>query len=385
MSIRIWNPGSLIKESLWDMEKTGAHIICGVPRTGTSATMGCTRAQYGEELILGGDTRNPPKEELPDEMFDEKNEHLREIANYTYRAVDLPDMKTRYEKTMEMNPTGFWETGFTVMGMTWVRGLKDWFDKLEKGEHWITKIVGSGIVESDPRYIGKIVYTLRDPRSAAKSHQKLSRGPQVDGQALSDHARMAGMFVNTPLDFMKHSAWAAQFFKEHPNIPVLLTKYDDLVENPKPTLDRIFQFLTPGVEAKKEAVDIIQPKLRRSKPLPDTEEDEWIEADKMYEAMCIGDWQKVLDIYEAYLPTLNRKQQKWFCHRIGRPVVRSECVECKRNPKVPERLKALSDHMNINWQVMPCSYECGFDEDNKPLSVMESIANNHWDNAEKLT
>lgn len=354
----------------------GAILITGIPRTGTSLGMRVCREQYGEDMIVGSDTRGDVPDELSEEALKQMRPEVREINQYLYKNVVRDKTKARMKKMQDMNPTGFWETKYTVNGLKWNYGDKELFELLKK-EQRILKVVSSGLIQSNPEHIDKVVYTLRDPRSAAKSQQRLRRGPSIrEGESLSETMSKDGVHVTDAKMFIDGTYHAAKFFLENPDIPVYMYKYDDLVANPKDTLKGIFEFMTGAKRVKKAAVDIIKPKLKRSKPV-DVEGLIWDEADALYELFQERKFQEIVDFYENDEREVHIQKRRWFCPRISRMVTKPECENCTNIPEVTKNFIKEAARKGVKHAFEPCTYECGFNG-KKPKTVAQSIAKSHW-------
>ena len=82
---------------------------------------------------------------------------------------------TRTDHSKMMNPNGFWEDGrFTVRGLSWRFNCREELDGyLTEEKPTCVKIVSQGLIQTDPRYISKMVYLIRHPRNVAKSQENL--------------------------------------------------------------------------------------------------------------------------------------------------------------------------------------------------------------------
>ena len=354
--------------------KHGAWVMAGVPRSGTSLLMGCMLKQYGPDIVIGTDTtiempENLERDDVPAKIYD--------IVNYNYKNFRRQQAEERRIKARDMNPTGFWETGFTVSGLTWQYRIRERLAKLTSGEEKaIMKIVSGGLLQSDPRYIGKVVYTLRAPKKASKSQERIRRGPQINGDSLSELARKDGYVVNNPEMFIKNSYQAAKFFVENPDIPVFLYNYDLLIDDPETTLKDIVAFVD-GSEVKQETIDFVDKTLRRSKPEDiETEIDE--EAEVVYQLMSQKKFKEVVDYVSDESRNIHSFGNRFYCSRLGRDVVKAECRMCKSDPEHRKQFKHTAIRKGIDYTKLPCTYECGFDEKSEPLTPVQSIENNFW-------
>ena len=129
--------------------------------------MDCLRMAFGDERVIGEKFPQESRiaaglakhEEETDSEF-EARQYIRDLFN--------PNAQKDFTITKDMNPNGFWECRYSVQGIKWHMDMP----KIDKQ---ICKIVSQGLINSNPNYIGKIIYMLRDPRQVAKSQERLKR------------------------------------------------------------------------------------------------------------------------------------------------------------------------------------------------------------------
>lgn len=353
-------------------------VVSGCPRSGTSLMMNCLRHALGDDRILGHEF---PSIENKLEKFNEKKPHETEeqyqLRMYLSKKMN-PDLEEDLEETKDLNPNGFWECTFSVRGVYFTPQFESFLEEMEfEDENKLTvcKIVSQGLAQSDPRYIHKVIYMLRDPYSVAKSQERLKRNmtfihPETGGEVnLFDEVT-----IHSPEMFIKVSLSAAQWLENHPEIPVLFVNYDDLIQKPNETLNIIQDFLQEGNFEK--AKSIINPKLKRSYAEPE-KSDLWEDAEYVYEKMLNQDF-NFMEFLTDKKRKFNRLQRKWPCLRARQYMIEPHCKACKSDKKFRESLKEYAKSANVDWQNEPCVFECGFNLDSDPITIEKSIENNFW-------
>jgi len=351
-------------------------VVSGCPRSGTSLTMEIMRTVLGQDRIRGI--------KFPREEIDRTKKRPNETEyQYNYRKYVVnhfePNRHLLNEKSRDMNPNGFWEhPAFTVNGVRYSMEhsalLKE--IKAEKNPS-VCKIVSQGLAESDPVYIDKVVYLLRDPASVAKSQERLTRSMMIKHPETGEMINFwKGAKVIEPRMFIDVSIVAAQWFLANPEIPVCLVKYDCLVSTPGEVLNRIGDFIGEGdfMEAEK----LIQVKLNRNSgyeldhPLAE-------EAFTVYNFMCDGDWQGVIDYAKNQSTRRSEERRQWFCLRRGMGTDSMICDMCQVDTLMRDSFKLSAKQQGIDWIKLPCGYECGYDKGmTNHKSIEDSIEHNHW-------
>jgi hypothetical protein len=329
---------------------------------------------FGEDKMVGSkfmreDFKDP---EWPKWMSPERKAISNRILEKRRSNIKKRREKAGNKLRKGMNPDGFWETPY-VKGMRWNVNDADNFKKWEDPAcEEVIKIISPGIYGTDPRFIHKVVFMLRDPRSVATSQEDLLHPtPLVDGEKLDN-----GFRNNSPMFWIRSYRAAARFFKDNPQIEVYFVKYDDLVANPKDTLQGVANFFG-GEYDLDAAVSAVKPKLKRSVP-KEIDDEPWDDAESIFEMMQAQNYAGILKQAEDHTAESNQLRT-WHCFRMGRMVTRTECKLCRTNPTVMENYKIAADARDVPWYDEPCTYECGIDPDpSKHISIEESIENNSW-------
>jgi hypothetical protein len=356
-------------------------VVAGNPRSGTSLMMRCFCEAVGKDRIVGDEFPQDKRFEIITKQGEEESDAHYAIRKYTFDKY--PDNSPEVvEKYKDMNPNGFWECPFTVQGIQYRPRLKEeYFDKMDtedKDKPLVIKLVNSGLFMSDPKYIDKVVYMLRDPHSIAKSQERLKREQKFtlkDGRVVD---LFEGQTVHDPRFFIQSTTQFAQWRLDHPDVPLLMQPYDDMVADPKKELKNIGDFT--GIDLTK-ATQIINPKLKRSKPDMTKESDLWEEAEAIYECVKKEDWQGVIDISSDPKSNFSKGQLTYTCLRLRAGVSYHNCVACRRDMS-KEFIESGIKRANANkweWWLEPCAFECGMDPDDEdPMTIEESIQHNHW-------
>lgn len=350
------------------------NIVCGVPRSGTSMTMELMRLTFGDDRILGSKF---PRESRAEDKFPGETD---EVYSYRMALQELKkeQNKDKNEKSKDLNPNGFWEMPFTVAGIRYSLTYSDLFKKINSSkEPLICKIVSQGLPTSDPGYINKIIYLLRDPASVSKSQERLERELMVKLPGSDETIDFwEGAQIIEPRMFITVSIQAAQWFKANPEVPVLFVKYLDIVQKPEETLRKMQDFLGEGDFT--QAIDSIEVKLNRSTgheldhPLAE-------EANQVYEMMCKQDWDGIIEYAIAKDTERSKETVQWTCLRRGVTTNTMLCELCKSDKLMMESFKKAAEEMGIDWENKPCGFDCGIGNNpNKPITADESIKNNHW-------
>lgn len=351
------------------------YIVSGCPRSGTSLMMDCMREVFGEDRIRG---KKFPQESRIEEVFTKKedeSEAIFECRKYIYEYQN-PDWKEELEASKDMNPNGFWEGKYSVNGIRYnFPDSKELKEIREEKIKSVYKIVSHGLFHSDPIYIDKIIFMIRHPRAVAKSQEKLKRNLKFRTQDGKFIDLGEDIVIHTPEMFNNVTLMASKFLLENPNIPILFVEFENLLEKPEETLSQIQSFLGEGDFNK--ATKLINPKLRRSYP-QEIDNDLWEDAEFIYEKFKQKEFKAIIDYMEDETKVTNRQNRRWLCPRTGIMTVENHCKTCKSDPEFRRSLKDHANSQNVDWTVEPCLFECGFDLDNEPISIEESIKNNFW-------
>ena len=338
--------------------------------------MRCMHEVFGEDKIHG--TKFPNEDRYTAVRGDEESDEQFRIRQYIMDKRKPANADEIFKSTMDMNPNGFWECQWSVRGIAYSFPFADELKEIESEtdeSRSVCKIVSQGLIASDPKYVSKVIYMLRGPRAVAKSQERLKRGPSY----VDDNGNLINMSdevtVHTPEMFISVTTMAARWRLKYPDIPFLLVRYDDLVEDPDTTLEVIGNFIGRDMSP---ARGIVNKKLRRSEP-EDIPNDLWEDADFIYEKFEAGEYQGILDYMSDMKRAANRSAMNWFCPRTGRGVSEAMCRICMSNPVTRDNFIQSSNAAGIDWVNEPCPYECGFNMDmDEHLTIEESIRNNFW-------
>jgi hypothetical protein len=317
---------------------------------------------FGDDRIIG--SKFPQEDRIAVGLDKHEDETDSEFDARQYiREIVSPNVARDFEISKDMNPNGFWECRYSV------RGIK-WHMNMPKIDKQICKIVSQGLISSNPDFISKIVYMLRDPRQVAKSQERLKRFPFMS----HEEEMNSGLVIHTPEMFISVTYQACKWLLAHPEVPVLTVSFDDLIMYPDKTLGRIQNFLNEGDFSNHQ----IDPKLKRSYP-QEIGNHLWEYADTMYEFMKNEEYQKVVDYFEENQKMIFRDKVTTFCTRLRERMVYNECLNCKKSCSLVKNLVKRAEERKIAWQYEPCMFDCLTDPFNDHISMEESVKNNHWE------
>lgn len=326
------------------------------------------RAALGDERMIA--TAFPQEQRDPGKRQEGESDGEFAARQYLIAKRDPEGKRAkRREKARNMNPNGFFEMEWTVQGIRWSIPRADDLKRAKTAPVPFVKVVSQGLALSDPRYISKIVYLIREPRAVAKSQENLSgrfpgdESPERDGKQVK--IRSTSMFcqVNTA---------AAAWFVANPDVPVLVVKYDDLIEHPERECMRIGDFIGEGNWG--AAVGKIDPSLRRSR----VNEDDGIDyttPDRIHRFVCSGNWPAVVDTAKAESERpVDRNKLAVLCPRLGRRVSADECSACRGDDNTRINFTKNAIKRGIDFSVEPCIREVVAGE----KTIDESIVDNSW-------
>jgi len=199
------------------------YVVSGCPRSGTSLMMEIFRTALGDARVIG---RKFPQEARLD-LVEGDTAEMRE-----YRRLVLTTLKGHdVEKTRDMNPDGFWECPFTVKGIHYHSSTKGLLRTVgSEDKPYVCKVVSQGLAGSNPIYVDGVVFMLRHPEAVAKSQERLVRSFKVkrpgSGEVID---LLENAVIRSPQMFIEVSLLAAQWFSDHPEIPVYIVNYEDLL------------------------------------------------------------------------------------------------------------------------------------------------------------
>jgi hypothetical protein len=336
------------------------------------------RSAFGEERILGEEFPNETRQKV-EAQRQEALSKLTEIQRYLLEKMRVkPKESSMTNRVLDMNPNGYFEMAFTVRGAAFSPATARLLERVEKEEKpSICKIVSQGLAKSDPRYIDKVVFMVRDPRAVAKSQERLGRqnpmdperAPQRNGKPIL--IRSVGMYNQVTVA-------AARWIVNHPDIPVHVVNYDALLDNPLPVIASIAEFLGEGDFSR--AHELIDTSLRRSEPEAVDEGEDALFAMALHGHLLVGRFDRVLETAKAraeYLRANPPAPKQWHCPRLKQTVVENICRLCRSHELTTRNLRETAKKKKIKWEGEPCPYECGIMGD-AGITVAESIAQNHW-------
>lgn len=369
---------------------TGMITVSGCPRSGTSLMMNILRKALGEDRILG--TQFPREDAIRNKLY---SSDVRHVWRGYLDAINNVDNDEIIEKAKDMNPDGFWEdTSFAVDGLRWKPGIEDILIDIEKSEKpLVGKVVSQGLARSDPRYIHKVIYMLRDPGSVAKSQERLRREFKfIDMTTKKKIDLFSGVTINSPKMFIQVTLQAVAWLRAHQDIEVCFVKYNDLISNPRETLIKVQEFLGEGDFV--SAASVVNPALKRSYP-------EWgdllrEDSEYIYQKLLDQDWDAIINFTKDPKREINRQTTFWECARSGLSVNEKFCKSCMETPggyRMSVKQHAIVN--DINFKDRPCAYECFFnldettffddfksqgieEEDAFDKAIEKSIKNNFW-------
>lgn len=341
--------------------RKGLTVVSGCPRSGTSLMMDCLRTAFGDDRIIGNKFPQEERVHLGLDKHTEETDY--EFAARRY-VTDLtnPNAERDFTVSRDLNPNGFWECRYSVRGITWHMGMPE-IDKQ------ICKIVSQGLIASNPDYINRIIYMLRAPRQVAKSQERLKRLP-----FLTHEEELNSDFkIHSPDMFINVTYQACKWIVAHPEVPVILVDFDDLIMYPDRTLGKVREFLDEG-DFSKHTID---PKLKRSYP-QDIDNYLWEYADTIYEFMKNKEYGKVISYFEKNSKMIYRDKVTTFCTRLRQRMAYNECVTCKNHCSLVNTLINRAEAKGIAWKQEPCLFDCLTNPFGEHISMDESIRNNHW-------
>ena len=323
-------------------------VVSGCPRSGTSLMSSILREVVGAENFHGSKWPQDAKIARFKANADEVDRYVRDKKEPGWDS----------EAYKDLNPNGFWECAWTVRGV-------QRYDQCPRPLEG-AKVVSQGLANSNPEAISRVIYMVRDPRSVAKSQERLKRQFVPDGT------------VHSPEMYIKvHKAAAAWIEKHKPDLRVV--DFDDLLEDPVGVLSGIDDWIgdvdLPGSFADQSTE--IRQRLRRSSdhqtPEQSEEDDSWEDAEDIYEMLKAGDF--------AGIVKRRRKKpdphRNYFCTRLGTQVPAAMCRFCLEDETTRQNFKLTAKQRGIDWRTEPCVFECK----ERGISMVDSIASNHWDNA----
>jgi len=337
------------------------------------------RKVYGESRVFG--EQFPQKKQLRFLDIQQNGESDERFAyrKYLQGLWKSRTTRERLEKSIDLNPNGFWESPFTTNGLRYLPRHSDVLKDLEEMEGKpILKVVSQGLAKSDPSKVDRVVFMVRHPRNVAKSQERLNREFLVKKESGEEVDLFGDMVVHSPKMFIDVSISAMRWMERHPEIPVHVVLFDDLLDDPEQTLESVFDFI--GEEGDfGEGVSVIDKKLRRSYPEKTAKSNLWNDAELVYESILKMDFEVIENLRTNPRKWTNRESRGWLCARSGLTAMEGICQACKAmSPALLDDFISKADEKNAPWREIPCAFEVAFDVDNPLISIEESIQNNHW-------
>jgi hypothetical protein len=348
--------------------------------------MQCFAKVFGEDAIFGSKFPMLDRVEMMARRGDRETDEEYNARQYSLLSRDIvpakwnglkPEgsmgsKKTReIEKSLDMNPKGFWESRWSVQGAAWFPGV----DNIVKGKE-VCKIVSNGLATSDPQYVSRVVFMARCPREVARSQERLTRRTmEFNGREIGED-----IVVHSPVFFINATVAAANWIV-NVKPEIMVVRHSEMISHPESALGKVGEFVGQNMDA---AVSCVRPKLYRSEPR-DKIGGIWDVADAIYDCIEVGDFKGVLDIMsdEEARRELSREVSSWVCERNGLQVNHAQCRECMRNDTVAWNYRDLAERNRIDWESKPCLYECGFSRDHdEHKTLAESVKENHWEKLE---
>ena len=259
------------------------------------------------------------------------------------------------EAYKDLNPRGFWECQWTV------RGVQRYDQR--PGELEGAKVVSQGLAKSNPEAITRIIYMVRDPRSVAKSQERLKRKFGDAGPVHSPE-----MFIRV------HTAAARWIVKHKPDLVTL--DFDDLLADPATALGSLDAWTSEAGFLGKfgDHAGLIRQRLRRSAdhetPEQSQKDDAWEDAEEVYELLKTSDFAAIAGRKRKK----NDPQRRLHCTRFGAQVPAAICRHCIEDETTRKNLRKTASSRKIDWRNEPCVFDCK----KNGTSIADSIANNHW-------
>jgi len=344
-------------------------VVSGIPRSGTSLCMLCFSKAVGLDNIAG--KKFPSEARIVLEKQDGESDARFNFRSYMHSRTVTQDDIDDVNFSKDMNPNGFWEDGrFSVRGIHYGPMLESFDGK-------VGKIVSSGLANTDPRYMKRVVYMLRNPHAVAKSWERVRRMPFMRAK------EEAELEIHDPIGFIRGTYQAALWFLRNPEVPRLFVEFEELVADPDNTLARVGEFA--GVDFKDHPIN---PKIQRSNKSEDRKEHRLFEyAMPLYYMMRREDFLGVVEFFRDNAVEIMKESSSTHCLRLGGRVPYNVCKICISGSSDFIRNKIVqAETKGIKWQDEPCVFECGGDptlEDDEILTPEESIAENHWNDQDE--
>lgn len=359
------------------MSNSGAIVVSGCPRSGTSLMMQIMREALGPDRIIGDRFPFEKGAEQERERKDGENDTEYEMRLYTI-DLERPNAEAEAAETKDMNPGGFWECIHTSRGLVRRPGpdhRAEAVEILNAKKPKVVKVVSQGLAGSDPDLISKVVLMMRNPRSVAKSQERLKRDLVFWNEKGQKLDLFSGLKVHSPKMFIRVTWDLAYWLTENEDVDILPVLFDDLLQSPAETLANVQRFLGEGDF--KAAAKIVNPRLNRSMP-EEQPSALWPEAEYVYERLKQLDFADIIRYMSDPARQYNIENSGWMCPRMGEVTVAAHCKKCLTDAKFRHNLRAHAEKHERDWKNAPCAYECAYAVDQPLKTIDESIADNHW-------
>ncbi len=332
----------------------------------------------GEGRIIYSEPQAQPRNMLPPEV-----KALQSWVEVRDGFSEKRDLKS------ELNPRGFYE-GWPCMGIPWSLVNHQRIKEVEsESSRRVAKIVGEGLLKTNPEYIESLVVVLRPPRFVANSQEKLVGPINIRDRDQGMHNVRREAKVHNPDFWLSHMVSIARWVKDFPGVPVHIIEYENLLDPDRreDELGKLQAFIGEG-DFVGGGSKVIDPSLRRSSPregnTPGVESD-FVFADSLYPLLRDKDWagvsKSVGEHNRKKLQQARRsKPDNYLCYRVNLPVHRKTCLECVKGGTVMNNLKKRADDTDVNWRKEPCVFECALRVDGAAYKTPEdSIKGNFWE------
>ncbi len=279
------------------------------------------------------------------------------------------------ERRADMNPRGFYE-GWPCMGIPWSLRNHQRIKEIEsEPSRRVAKIVGEGLLKTNPEYIESLVVVLRPPRFVANSQEKLVGPINIRDRDQGMHNVRREAKVHNPDFWISHMIGIARWAKEFPEVPVHVIEYENLLdkESREGELARLQDFIGEG-DFVNEGAKAVEPSLRRSSPREGNSPELLLKQDWRGVVKSVGERNR-----KKLKQARNSKPENYLCYRVNLPVHRNTCLECIKGGTVMSNLKKRAEDTDVNWIKEPCVFECALRIDEEAYKTPEdSIKNNFW-------
>jgi hypothetical protein len=295
-------------------------VVTATPRSGSSLEMLNVASEIGFENIVGD--KFPGEYPTPRNKRQERN-------------------NTRLQERRPMNPLGFWEDlDYYMKGFSYTLQTHEKFKTLTRQSGKAIKLIATGLVNTNPSEVDRLIICLRDPAATVLSQMdiksKLAKG--------SDPTRQVRDYISI-----------AKYVLANPEIPTLTVDYSEHEEDSAKAQAKLAAFLgTAG-----NASAYVSQKKSSLAERADT--DIWEEAYYVYENMLAGNFEAVVEYSEREGTAMSKKTVGMLCERYGAVTNAERCNGCKNIPSVKANLIKFAKHKKLDYKNLPCT----LDEQNK--------------------